>query len=129
MFWSTKDFKLYSTKGFHSAGYKNKCSTKNLRPAASKTLLASVKKRGVNHLFLLPCIFDSVFALPLAGDLDAIAELHSALSTSEGVKLSSPMLSSFKVNINISQMAIKVLSTVYANLKLFFSYSMLVRFV
>ena len=73
--------------------------TKNLRPAVSKTLVALVKKSGVNHLFLLPCIFDSLFGLPFAGDLDAIAELHSALSTSEGVKLSSPMLSSFRINI------------------------------
>ena len=61
----------------------------------------------MDHRFLLPRIFDSLFTLPLVGDFDPIAELHSALSTSEGVKLSSPTVSSFRANRNISKMAIK----------------------
>jgi hypothetical protein len=54
-----------------------------------QTTLALVQRCRISHLFLLP----------LAGafcGLEAIAELHNALSTSEGVKFSPPTLSSFK---------------------------------
>jgi hypothetical protein len=74
-----------------------------------------VKMLGVNHRFLLPRVFESLLRLPTAGDLDPIVELHSAPSTSEGVKLSSPTISSFRTNRNRSNIAIKYCICVNTN--------------
>jgi hypothetical protein len=70
----------------------------NLRPTTSKRFygVALLQHCGTSHRFLLP----------LAGafsGLEAIAELHNALSMSEGVKPSPPTLSSFKTNTRCSQ--------------------------